>query len=182
MIQTLVKKIYVNPDGTVTFICPKCNSARREAAEQYKYCRGSLRIECTCTNVYEVQLEFRKFYSKETYLDGLYFISSQRGDWGKMVVSNLSVEGCGFETLKTNTLVAGDEIRVEFMLDDHRNCMIRQKAVVMVSEGKYVGCKFSRPPSLVDPDLAFYLRKTSTEGIIPDVSPRERNVESVMTG
>ena len=175
MIKTLIKKIYVNPDGTVTFICPKCNCARRESAEQYKDYRGSLRIECTCTNVYEVQLEFRKFYRKEIYLDGLYFISSRPGDWGKMVVRNLSVEGCGFETMKKNNLVAGEEIKVEFMLDDNRNSMIRQKAVVMVSEGQYVGCKFSRPPSLADPDLSFYLRKTSTERNIPDVSPREKN-------
>jgi hypothetical protein len=160
MTDTSIKKIYMHPDGTVTFICPKCNSARRESAEQYKYHKGSLRIECTCTNIYEVQLEFRKFYRKETRLDGLYFRSSHPDDWGKMVVRNLSVEGCGFETMKKNNLVAGEEIKVEFTLDDHRNSMIRQKAVVLVSEGNFVGCRFSRPPNLVDPDLAFYLRKT----------------------
>jgi predicted RNA-binding Zn-ribbon protein involved in translation (DUF1610 family) len=159
-VGTEIKKLYVTADGTVTFICPKCGDARKESVQQYKEHTDPIKINCTCSNIYEVQLEFRKFYRKETRLDGLYFRSSHPDDWGKMVVRNLSVEGCGFETMKKNNLGAGEEIKVEFTLDDHRNSMIRQKAVVLVSEGNFVGCRFSRPPNLVDPDLAFYLRKT----------------------
>jgi hypothetical protein len=105
-------------------------------------------------------IEFRKFYRQETRLDGLCFISSHPAEWGKIVIRNLSVEGGGFETMKKKNLVAGEEIKVEFILDDHRNSMIRQKAVVLASEGNFVGCKFSHPPSLVDSNLAFSLRKT----------------------
>jgi hypothetical protein len=156
--EPIIKKLYVNPDGTATFICPNCGCARRESAEQYKDHKGSIKIECPCTNVYEIELEFRKYYRKETYLEGIYYRSAHSDDWGKMVVKNLSMGGCGLETINTCTLVEGEEIKLEFMLDGRRGITIRKKAVVTEIEGRYVGCKFSQPPGFVDPDLGFFLK------------------------
>jgi hypothetical protein len=158
MAETFIKKLYVNIDGTITFICPNCGLARRGFADQYKDHKGSIKIECPCTNVYEIQLEFRKYYRKETALEGIYYRSAHSGDWGKMVVKNLSMGGCGFETINTCTLVQGEEIKLEFVLDRGRDITIRKKAVVTEMEGRYVGCKFSQPPGFVDPDLGFYLK------------------------
>jgi hypothetical protein len=160
MAENAIKKIYVNPDGKVTFICPRCGSAQRESVEKYKDHKGSIKVECTCMNVYEVKLELRKFYRKEIYLDGLYFRSSHSGDWGKMVVRNLSMEGCGFETMKMNSLlVTGEEIKVEFALDDRRNSTVRKKAIILKVEGRNVGCKFLDPPGSYNPELGFYLKQ-----------------------
>jgi len=158
MTNTDIKKLYVTADGTVTFICPKCGSMRKEPAQKYKDHKGTLKIECSCSHSYEVQLEFRKFYRKETNIDGLYIRSSYAGDWGKMVVKNLSMGGCGFETWKKSTLVRGEEIKIEFTLDDRRGSTIKKKAIVTEVEDRYVGCKFVEPPGTYDPDLGFYLK------------------------
>ena len=159
MTETTIKKLYVDPAGMVTFICPKCGESRKESAEQYKEYKGSVKIECRCTNVYEVQLEFRKSFRKETFLDGLYYRTSHSGDWGKMVVRDLSLGGCRFETSKANLLDLGEEIKIEFVLDDSRNSNIRKNAVVSDIEGRFVGCKFSDPPGSINSEIGFYLRK-----------------------
>ncbi|MEN6320637.1 MAG: PilZ domain-containing protein [Syntrophaceae bacterium] len=158
MTNTDMKKLYVAADGTVTFICPKCGSMVKEPAQKYKDHKGSLKVECSCSHSYEVQLEFRKFYRKETNIAGLYMRSSHAGDWGKMVVKNLSMGGCGFETWKKSTLVQGEEIKLEFKLDNTRGSIIKKKAVVCEVDGQYVGCKFAEPPGAYDPDLGFYLK------------------------
>jgi hypothetical protein len=158
-VGTEIKKLYVTADGTVTFICPKCGDARKESVQQYKEHTDPIKINCTCSNIYEVQLEFRKFYRKETHIDGVYIRSSHAGDWGKMVVKNLSMRGCGFEMLKISTLLPGEEIKLEFILDDRRRSMIKKKAIVREVRGHYVGCQFSELPGAYDADLGFYLKK-----------------------
>ena len=66
--------------------------------------------------------------------------------------------GCGFETLKISTLARGEEIKVEFTLDNIRGSMIKKKAVVVEVAGRYVGCKFSESPGAYDADLGFYMK------------------------
>jgi hypothetical protein len=160
MTGTDIKKLYVAADGTATFICPKCGLARKETVQQYRDNKGPIKINCTCSNIYEVQLEFRKFYRKETHIDGLYIRSSRAGDWGKMVVKNLSMGGCGFETMRASTLVRGEEIKIEFVLDDRKGATIKKKAIVTYIAVNYIGCRFSEPPGSYDADLGFYLKKT----------------------
>ena len=159
MTEDTVKTLYVDKDGMVTFICPKCGESRRESVVQYKDQTDAIKVECKCTNVYEVRLEFRKSFRKETSLDGLYFRTDQPGDWGKMIVKDLSLGGCRFETVKTHLLDRGEVIKIEFVLDDARRSTIRKKAVVFDIEGRSVGCKFSDPPGYIDSELGFYLRK-----------------------
>lgn len=154
-----VEKLYVDKDGTVTFVCPKCGASRREAVAQYKDQTGSIKIECNCSNVYEVQLEFRKYFRKKTSLDGLYFRTSQPDAWGKMIVRDLSLGGCRFETMKAHMLDRGEEIKLEFVLDDARHSTISIRALVLDIGGRSIGCKFSHPPGFIDPEIGFYLRK-----------------------
>jgi hypothetical protein len=142
----------------VTFICPKCGATRKESVQKNRDKKDSLKVECSCSHFYEVQLEFRKFYRKETHINGLYIRPSHAGDWGKMVVKNLSMGGCGFETSNISTLARGEEIKVEFTLDNLRGSTIKKKAVVVEVSGRYVGCKFSESPGAYDADLGFYMK------------------------
>jgi hypothetical protein len=157
--ETAIKKLYVDKDGMVTFVCPKCSESRKESVVQYKDQTGTIKFECKCTNVCEVRLEFRKSFRKETSLDGLYFRTAQPGDWGKMIVNDLSLGGCRFETMKAHLLNRGEEIKLEFVLDNARRSTIKKKAVVFDIEGRSVGCKFSDPPGSIDSELGFYLWK-----------------------
>jgi len=161
MTGTDIKKLYVATDGTVTFICPKCGAVRKESVQLYKERKDPIKIICPCSNIYEVELDFRKFYRKSTHIYGVYLQSTQFSDWEKMVVKNLSMRGCGFETWKTPTLVPGEEIKLEFVLDVPWRPKIKKKAIVREVRGLYIGCQFTDLPGAYDAELGFYLRKTS---------------------
>jgi len=157
--EIVINRSYVDENGMVTFICPKCGKSRKESAEHYKDQKGSIKIGCHCMNVYETQLNFRQSPRKKTFLGGIYFRTSHPVDQTEMIVRDLSLLGCKFETLKECTLVPGEEIRVEFALGDPRGYMLKKKAVVLHVEGRHVGCKFSVPKGVVDSELSLYLSK-----------------------
>jgi PilZ domain len=159
MTNDTVKKLYVDDHGMVTCHCPKCGESERQSAERFKDIKGPVKIICICGNVYEVMIEFRRFYRKDTKLEGIYQRTSFEGHWGKVIVRNVSSEGCKFELTRKENLAKGEEIKIEFTLDNPRQSLIRKKAIVSVVEGSQVGCKFIEPPGYIDTELAFYLRR-----------------------
>ena len=68
-----VKKLYVDDAGMVTFLCPKCGDSRKQSVEKYRDVTGLTKMSCICGYVSEVKLEFRKFFRKDTELEGLYY-------------------------------------------------------------------------------------------------------------
>ena len=154
-----VKKLYVDDAGMVTFLCPKCGDSRKQSVEKYRDAVGLTKMICTCGHVSEVKLEFRKFFRKDTELEGFYYRSIPEGHWGKMIVKNLSIFGCRFEMRKKALLGEGEEIEIQFTLDNPRRSIIRKKAIVSAVEGNSVGCKFVELPGHIDSELGFYLRK-----------------------
>ena len=159
MTNNTVKKLYVDDAGMVTFLCPKCGEVRKQSVEKYRDHIGSISMSCICGNAAEVKLEFRKFFRKETALEGLYFRTTPEGHWGKMIVKNLSMMGCRFEMIRKEPLAGGEEIKIQFTLDNPRSSIITKKAVISEVEGRSVGCKFCEPTGYIDSELGFYLRK-----------------------
>ena len=154
-----IKKLYVDDAGMVTFLCPKCGDPRKQSVEKYRDVTGLTKMSCTCGYVSEVKLEFRKFFRKDTELEGLYYRTIPEGHWAKMVVKNVSILGCRFEMRRRELLGEGEEIKLQFTLDNPRRSIIRKKAIVSEVEGSNVGCKFVDYPGYIDSELGFYLRK-----------------------
>jgi predicted RNA-binding Zn-ribbon protein involved in translation (DUF1610 family) len=154
-----VKKLYVDDAGMVTFLCPKCGDSRKQSVEKCRDVIGLTKMSCICGYVSEVKLEFRKFFRKDTELEGLYYRSIPEGHWGKMIVKDLSILGCRFEMRRKELLGEGEEIKLQFTLDNPRRSIIRKKAIVSEVEGSNVGCKFVDLPGYIDSELGFYLRK-----------------------
>lgn len=140
-------------------VCQTCGHVQKEPAGNYKDIRGPVRIQCPCGHVYDIEVEFRKFYRRETRLDGVYAPVSDPRGWCKIIVKNLSLGGCGFEMAAGNVLHPGDEISIEFKLNDVKQTLVKRKAVVLSVRGRFVGCRFKELPGTFDPDLGFYLRK-----------------------
>jgi predicted RNA-binding Zn-ribbon protein involved in translation (DUF1610 family) len=153
-----IKKLYVDDAGMVTFLCPKCGDSRKQSVVKYRDHIGSVRMSCICGYDSEVKLEFRKFFRKDTELQGLYYRTTPDGHWGKMIVRNLSMVGCRFEMIRKDPLAEGEEINIQFTLDNPRSSIIRKKAIVSLVEGHSVGCKFCDPPGYIDSEIGFYLR------------------------
>jgi len=154
----MASKVYANIKGIVIFICPNCGDLQKENAATYKNVAGPVKIQCKCGNTYDVQIEFRNTYRKETKLEGTYSTISNPGKSVKIIVTNISFDGCGFETMASNLLQPEEEIKVEFKLDDRKNSQIKKRAVVRSVQGTSVGCKFKELPGAFDADLGFYLR------------------------
>ena len=154
-----VKKLYVDEACMVTFLCPKCGDSRKQSVEKHRDAVGLIRMTCTCGYASEVKLEFRKYFRKETELEGFYYKSLPEGHWGKMIVKDLSILGCRFEMRRKYLLEEGEEIKLQFTLDNPRRSIIRKKAIVSEVEGNNVGCKFVELPGYIDSELGFYLRK-----------------------
>jgi len=154
-----VTKVFVDAKGFVLFACPKCNKVKKEQADPYKGAGGPVKIVCQCGQVYDVGIEFRRMIRKMARIDGMYFHASNSGIWGKMVVKNISLHGCGFETIKANPFQPDDEMRIEFHLDNAKQTLIKKKALVRSVDKKYVGCQFIEKGGDFDPELGFYLRK-----------------------
>ena len=154
----MVKKVFADNKGLVVFHCSHCGKSQKEPAKPYRQVKGAIRIECDCGNAYEVKIEFRTSFRKETILEGLFSSVSLPGIWMKMRVKDLSFDGCSFEILGTNPLRPGDEIRIEVTLDNVKKTKIKKLAVVRSVREGIIGCQFKEPPGAFDPDLGFYLR------------------------
>ncbi|HOG11893.1 MAG TPA: hypothetical protein PLR47_02785, partial [Smithellaceae bacterium] len=100
--EKTITKVYVDNEGFVVFVCSKCNLIQKQEAKTYGGAKGPIQVQCTCGNVYDVEIEFRKFYRKGIRVDGLYFGVTNPKIWGKMVLKNVSMQGCGFETMGAN--------------------------------------------------------------------------------
>ena len=159
MINNTVKKLYVDDAGMAPFLCPQCGDSRKRSMEKYRDVTGLVEMSCPCGYVSVVKLEFRKFFRKDTELEGLYYRTFPEGHWGKMIVRNLSMMGCRFEMVRREPLARGEKIKLQFTLDNPRSSLIRKNAVVSEVGGNQVGCKFVDIPGSIDPELGFYLRK-----------------------
>ncbi|MGZ3636113.1 MAG: PilZ domain-containing protein [Syntrophales bacterium] len=153
-----IKKLYVDEAGMVTFLCSKCGNSRKQSVVKYRDQVGSVRLNCICGYDSEVKLEFRRFFRKDTELEGIYYRTTPAGHWGKMIVRNLSLLGCRFEMIKKDPLAAGEEIKIQFTLDNPRKSIIKKNAVTSEVVGNSVGCRFSELPGHIDSELGFYLR------------------------
>ncbi len=161
MVHLLIpdQKIYVNTDGTASFICPHCGDSKTTNVSRYKDLKEPLRVKCVCKEYYEVHLEFRRSYRKPTELKGKYKKTGDREFWKPMTVKNISAGGCGFTIRTTPKLEIGEVIHVEFVLDDGKDSKVSKRATIRVLEDKYLGTQFVTQPGTYDAALGFYLRK-----------------------
>jgi len=155
-----IKRLYVDDAHMVTYLCPKCGESRKQSVDKYKNIAGLIKMSCICGYVSEIKIEFRKFFRKDTELEGFYYKSIPEGHWGKMIIRDLSVVGCRFEMIRKEPLAEGEEIKLQFTLDEPKKSIIRKKAVVSEVQGSHVGCRFSDPPGHIDSELGFYLRRS----------------------
>jgi hypothetical protein len=105
-----------------------------------------------------VQEAATKHYRKKTSLAGFYQKLTPPHISDKILVTDVSFTGCGFDAPVKHFLRPGDPIKITFALDDTRGSMIRKEAVIRKVEGYRIGCQFVTLPGAYDPDLGFYLR------------------------
>lgn len=98
--------------------------------------------------------ERRRELRKTTDLIGVYWHTSDKQQTGAMTVENLSLGGCGIRILTPHELKRGDELRLEFKLDNAAETFIRIRGqlrwVLYDLAGIEFHSSYARSQALVD--------------------------------
>jgi hypothetical protein len=151
-----ITKVYVNQEGVAVIKCPACELVKTTKVVNFKGSKHVLKVRCTCKNVFQVHLEFRKAWRKEIKLPGDYVLLPEKIHRGRMMVSNISKTGIGLQVVGANRLQAGEKLQVSFILDDTHGSKIDKKVVIRMVKGTYIGCEFLEA-SPHDRALGFYM-------------------------
>ena len=142
MSSSLVPKTYIRPDNKAILTCPQCGHQREVIADKFKEKKHKLKVKCLCQNVFEVIFEFRSKPRKKTLLTGTYINHSQDESSGNIVVENISMTGLAFRSYVATKFNVGDELSVEFNLDDDEHTQIKKKVIVRNLTQRFIGCEF----------------------------------------
>ena len=157
------QRVFVTENDSAIFVCPKCNATKSADITQFKPLdrRVSLKVTCTCGNVYSVFLERRHSYRKETHFSGNFFFKPSGGrlQQGKVSIMNISQEGLQLTFNVMPEIHVGDIFELEFTLDDKQQTLIRKEVTVKRIMAKSMGVKFCSidPSDPSDKAIGFYL-------------------------
>ncbi len=160
------KRVRVNSDNLAAIKCPHCQSVKLISVHKFKGLKHSLKVKCTCNNSFSVSLDFRERYRKSTNIDAKYIkIDKDIKKRGMLVepnlkckVADLSLSGLALTIIGSHNLQVGDELMVDFTLDDKASTHIKRKANIRVIGQGFVGCQFDEADSpAYDKALGFYL-------------------------
>ncbi len=153
----MIRTIYVNNENKAVFICPACTKARTLDVSKFLAVKSNARIraKCPCGHTYSVILERRKYYRKATNFAGVYTTRHDKREW-PISITNLSRSGLEFTTSNVKNLKAGDQVDIEFRLDDSKKSLIKKRVTIRKIQGQQVGAEFFSIDQY-DKAIGFYL-------------------------
>jgi len=158
MSDSKVSKTYVRPDNTFVLTCPHCGHQKIIPIGSLKGHKNELKIKCVCQKIFRVNLEFRKHVRKKPLLIGTYINHSQNDSSGFLIIRDISVTGLSFTSLDLKNFKVGDELRVEFALDDEHRTTFRKYIIVKDVRKNYVGCEYDSAEDVVfQSPLGYYI-------------------------
>ena len=149
---------HIRDDNHVTIVCPKCKRPESILVEYFKNKTKQVKVRCPCSEIFEVEIDYRRFYRKPTKIPGMFKPIKPPGrGGGEALIINLSKGGLGFRAFTDHNLQVGQVLQVSFELNDKKNTYLQKEVTVQSIEGDYIGCRFS-DPDLFEKALGFYLQ------------------------
>ena len=147
-------------NNMATVICPACNKAKRINAKPYLDKKHTIKVRCGCGEMFNLRLDFRRHYRKDTKLPGTYSITTPgKSGGGVILIRNISRSGIGFTVTGVHHLEKDMTITLNFHLDDKNQTKLQIKAIVCTVNNNSIGCKFSADSTIVgERALGFYLQ------------------------
>ncbi len=88
------QKYFVNQQELVTIRCTSCGRVTTFSANSYRGRKHSLKVNCPCTTVFDVDLEFRQDYRIQSHIPATYrALSTPRARARSCIVGNHSSGG-----------------------------------------------------------------------------------------
>jgi hypothetical protein len=150
-------KSFVKEDGQVTIVCPQCNSLKTVPVAQYRERQHKLKVKCSCSHVFKVNLDFRQCYRKPTSLTGTYNMFPPATGGGLAKIHNLSLSGICFEVKGIHNLRTGQKGYIDFTLDNKKTTHLHKEFIIRSVQDNIVGCEFKKDAAF-EKELGFYMR------------------------
>lgn len=171
-------KFFVNQEGIAAVECPQCKKSRSVSVAAYKGKKFTQKVKCPCGHIFTINLDFREHFRKQTLLEGNYRktnlsikslykklpnknVNPHDHPDGAMkicTVKDLSLSGIGLDIWGQHTIEKGNELLIEFHLDDRHNSFIRCEVTVKTVRKNWVGAEFKDKSDVNrNRDLGFYL-------------------------
>ena len=150
-------KTFVRPDNTAVLICPYCTQWKMISADPFRGEKHELKVKCFCKHTFKGFLEFRKKVRTKRFLRGTYTNHSQKSSRNNIVILDISMSGMAFSSQDEPTFKIGDDLSIEFTLDDEQKTNIRIDVVVRNVRQKRAGCEFKFSDGGFYGPLGFYL-------------------------
>jgi len=152
-----VQKSFVNAQGIATIKCPQCGIIKNLPATQYRGRQHALKVRCTCDYTWNLLLDFRRHYRKETELTGTYTLEEPSSGGGRLTVVNISRSGVGFTVAGLHAVMIGQKARLHFALDNKKMTLLDKLVTIKSVKNGYIGCEFL-DDRVFEKDLGFYLQ------------------------
>lgn len=141
------ERVFINESGDGTFICPYCSKGVIKDLSEFAQTRSAVRIRCKCScgNVYRALLERRRHFRRIANLLGTYVFNGGadgRPAKGLIRVRDISQSGIQFTLNSVPVFDIGDQLTIEFTLDDEESSQICEVGVVRRVQSNVVGLEF----------------------------------------
>ncbi len=155
--KILSVKAFVNNSGISSISCPACGLVREASVAKFQNQRHVLSVKCKCGTNFKVHLEFRKFFRKNTDLEGVYTILPPDSGGGLAQIKNISRSGIGFCVSGKHTIQTGQNAKVKFTLDNRKSTTLDKFVIIKSVNDNYIGCAFIENQDF-EKELGFYLQ------------------------
>ena len=156
----MTEKIYISSQQMATFVCPKCSRSKTVSVSKYANVDKLIKVnvKCPCGHAYTSILEKRKQYRKATSLPGsfIHFIDGRPVKKGVLTVEDISANGMKLKLNAPQDFTVGDQMEVDFNLDDQNRTLINKRVIVRNINGPFIGVEFG-PTEAMEKALGFYL-------------------------
>lgn len=139
------EKIFANQeDKSATIICPQCGKIKQTDVARFLEVQSSVRLKCRCSCGFShvAELERRKYIRKKSNFPGR-FRRAENGRQGVMTVCDVSRSGLKLRVNGSEQFRIGDELSVEFRLDDSLRSLIKKDVIIRKIDASFLGVEFS---------------------------------------
>jgi len=128
--------------------CPHCRQKQQVVIEKFKAPKHLMRFLCSCGRNFRVGLNYRRFPRKEVSIIAEYMAKEhpkqvwREEESKRCLMVNLSLAGCRLNLAKGHGLRLGNQLLINFAVNDNFPIESTFQAIAVHSEPERVGCRF----------------------------------------
>jgi len=152
------RKLLVKEGDIAILTCPSCRQTKNLSVSEYKEKRKrELTIKCSCDDIFNICLEYRKHPRQETRLLGKSINLSNHRENQDVIIKNVSLGGIGLCPFsKKHRTKKDDQLLLSFTLNNAKQTSIDTHVSVRSVASDYIGCEFNSTDHFKTA-LGFYL-------------------------